>query len=101
MNVIKTTLFLAFLLPGIYAFAQDNQARVFSLQDCIDYAVEHNPSLKIARLERNISSTQVGETRAEGFPQISADMRLSHNFEPQKMRIDPSQFFGGDSTNGN
>lgn len=101
MSVLKTTLFLAFLLPGFHAFAQDNQAINFSLQDCIDYAVEHNPTLKIAGLERNISGTQVGETRAQGLPQINAEVSLSHNFEPQKMRIDPSQFFGPDSTNGN
>lgn len=99
--MLRFLISMAFLLAGIHLNAQDNETTAFSLQDCIDYALEHNPSLRISGLERNISKTQVGETRAQGLPQINVEGRLSHNFEEQKMIIDPSKIFGGDSTGGN
>lgn len=99
MRIFKLSSLLFLLFTGV-AWAQESQRFRFSLEECVEYALHHNPSVKISDLERNIAKAQVGETRAEGLPQINFEAQLGHNFEPQKMIIDPAEFPGAGGNPG-
>ena len=79
MRVLPFLLLL--LLTSYLAKAQQPQA--FSLEDCINYAVENNETLEIARLENEISVTQINETLARGLPQVDGSIGLTRNFDIQ------------------
>ncbi len=55
----------------------------FDLDQCIEYAIENNPQLKIAELEVDISKASVGEYRSIGLPQINGDINFTHNLAIQ------------------
>ncbi|MEQ9298297.1 MAG: TolC family protein [Cyclobacteriaceae bacterium] len=59
------------------------EARTFNLEQCIEYAVENNPQLKIAELEVDISKASVGEYRSIGLPQITGDINFTQNLAIQ------------------
>jgi len=72
-------LFLILLLTtaGIGAFAQQTApqpgaAHNFSLQDCINYAYQHQDTVKNAALDIKSAEYKVKETTGIGLPQISA-----------------------------
>ena len=63
------------------ALAQDKAApSVYTLQQCIDYANEHNPNLKNAKASVEASEARVGEIIATGLPQISGNADLGDNY---------------------
>jgi len=57
----------------------DNNSYLFSLQDCINYALENNQNVEIASIEADISAARVGETRSEGLPQINGLVEFRNN----------------------
>jgi outer membrane protein TolC len=63
-------------------FAQENAAApaVFTLQQCIDYANEHNPNLKNAKASVEASEAKVGEIIATGLPQVTGFADLGDNY---------------------
>ena len=63
-----------------------------SLEECISYALENNEQLRIASLEKDRAKAVVGETRAEGLPQVDINGGLNYNYEVQKSLIDLSNF---------
>lgn len=67
--------------------SQNNPTRTFTLEECIQYALENNTLVKNARLDEKIADGRVKETRGIGFPQIDATVGLTHN---QKL----PRFFG-------
>ncbi len=76
---VKTLLlFSALALQG--SFAQTP----YSLQQAIDYALQNNTSIKNAQLDIQNANARIGETRAIGLPQVSAQVQLQHNFRIQQ-----------------
>lgn len=63
----------------------------FSLQECINYAQENNRDIINAALEKRISKFEIGETRAEGLPQINANIQVDDNIQVPKSFI-PARF---------
>ena len=53
----------------------------FDLDECIQYALEHNENIKNTNLSMVSAKARVGETLADGLPQIDGAIDLSHNFE--------------------
>ncbi len=80
MRVIGTL--IAALIFTNLSFAQDS-TDAWTVQQCIAYAKEHNQQLKVADLEREIATGQIGETRAIGLPQINANAGFQHNINIQ------------------
>ncbi|MBC6409572.1 MAG: TolC family protein [Ekhidna sp.] len=78
MRRLLTILLSVFWLTGT---AQESIG--MSLDDCIKYAIEHNEQLEIARLENDISETQIKETLAGGFPEIDGSIEGTRNFSIQ------------------
>ena len=58
-----------------------NETYQFSVEECIQYAWEHNRTLKNARFDEYIAQKEVGEILATGLPQISVTGDLASNFK--------------------
>lgn len=74
------------LVLGVVSTAQyvsAQESRSFNLEQCIEYAIENNPQLKIAELEVDISKASVGEYRSIGLPQINGDINFTQNLAIQ------------------
>lgn len=67
--------------------AQENFS--FSLQECIDYALEYNQNVKNAAFEKEIADTQVKETTGLGLPQVNISSGLNYNYEIQQVFLPP------------
>ncbi len=69
----------ALMITGV-AFGQDQPAgQAFTLQQCIDYALENSVSAKNIKLDELIAESKVKETVGIGLPQITANATLMHN----------------------
>jgi outer membrane protein TolC len=98
LNIFTTFIVGFLLIPQInFAQGQDklNFTQALTLEECIQFGLENNQNLQAVRLNEQIAETQVGETRAQGLPQISASAGLDNNFNLQEQLIDVSQFQQG------
>ena len=69
-----------------------------SLEMCLDYAFKNNVNVDNAELEQRIARTDVGVTKSQGLPQISADASYDNNFSIQTQFL-PAVFFADDPNN--
>ncbi|UII23529.1 TolC family protein [Fulvivirga ligni] len=83
---------LGFLLLAGTLRAQEAVPSTFTLQQCIDYALEHNQDILNKAIDKEIAETQVRETLSEGLPQVSIGAGVNYNFERQKSLLDASTF---------
>jgi outer membrane protein TolC len=88
----KNLLLLIFMLTSVM-FSQEN-IQSFSLQQAIDYALEHNRTAKNALRDIEAAKKLKWETISTGLPQISASIDYQ-NFLKQQVSLIPAEFFGG------
>lgn len=88
----KKLLILLFLCTTL-VFSQEKTLS-FSLQQAIDYALEHNRTAKNAQRDIDAAIQQKWETISTGLPQISASIDYQ-NFLKQQVSLIPAEFFGG------
>jgi outer membrane protein TolC len=88
----KSVIFLLFLTGLLFSI--DNQAQVWTLQQCLDSAQRQNKSLLIARNNMEIGQQKVQEAKANLIPKlaVNADYRYYINLPYQFM---PQSAFGG------
>jgi outer membrane protein TolC len=95
---MKTQLYtlLFFLLGVIPAYTQSRKDSifVFSLKQSIDYALEHQGNMLIAKNEISKAGAKVREITGIGLPQISGFGDVRDYFELPTTLI-PAQFFNG------
>jgi outer membrane protein TolC len=63
----------------LWGMAQTNDSVLFSLDDCIKYAMENTVDVKNSRVDEQIAEAKVKETIGIGLPQIDANVNLTHN----------------------
>ena len=85
-NYLKLGLLIFFLSLSPLLRAQENGAQ-FTLNQCIDYALEHNQELLNKDLDKKIARHKKQETIAIGLPQINAQAKLDYNYQIQKIAI--------------
>ncbi|MBL7834131.1 MAG: TolC family protein [Cyclobacteriaceae bacterium] len=64
------------------AVAQDqpvSSGQTFTLQQCIDYALENSITARNAKLDEEIAQAKVKETVGVGLPQVNGTVSLTHN----------------------
>jgi outer membrane protein len=88
----RVYLTLTTILIAAAAIAQQNppasaSAQTFTLEQCIQYALENSTNVKNATIDERIADAKVKETRGIGLPQVDASVGLQHN---QKL----PRFFG-------
>lgn len=60
----------------------------YSLKQAIDYALVNNVNVKNAQSDTKSANARVGEIRAVGLPQISAQAQLLHNIKIQNVILE-------------
>lgn len=75
--------FLLILSPYIYGQNSNanNHSEFLTLQQCIDYAMVHQPGLNQAQINVSIAKTTNAINLSGWFPQVSASGSLTHYFE--------------------
>ena len=75
---------IVLLLPYL-TYAQQNQADSLltqaTLENCIHYAIQHNPDIKYAKVNEAIIDATLKSKLADWFPQLTANYNLQHNFQ--------------------
>lgn len=87
-SIKRVSALLLMLLTTVSVSAQE----LFSLEEAIKYALENNENVKIARVNTSDAESQVGETRADGLPQINARFGYTNNPTLQSSILDISRF---------
>ncbi|WP_100610271.1 TolC family protein [Confluentibacter lentus] len=91
---MKQKLILIFsLLISAVIIAQENPQN-FSLEEAINYGLEHNRTVKNAALDIQAAEKQKWETIATGLPQISGNASYQ-DFLKLQTQVVPAQAFGG------
>lgn len=73
------TLFFILAGPSLVRAQSVPADSTFTLQEAIDYAMEHNQELMNANLEREKAARNVKEVMSDGLPQINGNIDLSYN----------------------
>ena len=76
-------LFLLALIPGQTILGQATKLR-YTLEECLEYGYENQSNVQNANLERAYATAQIGETRADGLPQVNGYAEYSNYFNIQK-----------------
>ncbi|WP_276498666.1 TolC family protein [Pontibacter litorisediminis] len=89
---ISLLLAILTLCGGSFAQGQQQEPMRLSLQESIEYAMQHRASLQATRNEERSAKAKVGEIRAMGLPQINAALETGDNFVQQQSFL-PAEFF--------
>jgi len=88
---------LTALFFSAVAWAQQEQSASFTLEQCIQYALDNSIAAKNADLDKQIAKAKVNETVGIGLPQISGSASIVHNQKLQRFfaYYPTAQAFGG------
>lgn len=93
---MKVKLTLLLLMTTTWLTAQESSgSQRFTLEQCIDYALENNINAKNARIDEQIAQAKVKETVGIGLPQISGTVTAQQS--PTQQRFFTQYFAGGQS----
>lgn len=93
-NKLLTTGLL--LLSLTAARAQDTtRTYSFNLEECIEYAFEHQYTVKNAELDVEMAESEVKETIGMGLPQVNGNVNFQDYLKLPTQLI-PGEFFGGE-----
>ncbi|WP_338763104.1 TolC family protein [Bernardetia sp. ABR2-2B] len=98
-----SVLFLSFLSVNELK-AQENTTSTkdlenYTLEQCIEYAIENRVEIKNAQLDNQIAKARVGEVRATGLPQVNASLNLINNYKVP-VNFLPAQFVNPQAPEG-
>ena len=68
------------------------EATPLSLKMCMDYAINHNVSIKNSKIDVLIQQAQNNQTLSAAYPHISGKMEVDDFLAPQKQFVDASSF---------
>jgi outer membrane protein len=87
-------LLMIMMLP-LLSMAQQNQpTQSFTLEQCIQYALENSTDVKNATLDQRIADARVKETRGIGLPQISGSATAQHYENLPRMFMTKKSVYG-------
>jgi outer membrane protein len=95
------TFLIGLFISGV-ALAQQSQGTSFTLDQCIQFALENSISAKNAELDQRIAKARVKETVGIGLPQVSGSASLVHNQKLQRFfaTYETAQGFAGKNEDG-
>lgn len=73
-----------FLFPSMLIAQQRDRDSVIqqaTLDNCVHYAIAHNPALKNARLNEDITDAEIKIRLADWYPQVNFNYGYQHNFQ--------------------
>jgi outer membrane protein TolC len=76
----RISLILALMISAAATYGQQNSnGQSFTLDQCIEYAMQNSPTIKNASIDERIADARVKETRGIGLPQVDASVGIQHN----------------------
>ncbi len=87
---MKKTIILALLLALIHP-SRAQETPTFTLEDAVNYAIEHNLEVKNARYNIEDADQQIIERRAVGIPSLNGAVNFQHYFDVPTSVL-PEQF---------
>jgi outer membrane protein len=84
------------LLLATMSYGQTSEPTRLSLQDCMDYAMKHNYTVRNAQLDILIQAAQNKQTAALAYPSISGKYEFNHFPRVQQQFINGRSFGFGD-----
>ncbi len=88
---IRTLIAVLFVGSTAISYGQDSTSK-FTLQQCVDYAIENHENIKKAQIDILISNKKIIETRAAGLPQLSGKVEYTGNLKPMSQFIPANAF---------
>jgi outer membrane protein TolC len=52
-----------------------------TLENCVQYALQHNPDIQNAKIDQQITETQIQSKLADWYPQVNFTYNLQHNIQ--------------------
>ncbi|MEP6948509.1 MAG: TolC family protein [Ginsengibacter sp.] len=99
-KLIPVALFFPSLLTAQQS-EKDSLIQQATLANCVHYAITHNPDLKNARLDEDITEAAIKIRLADWFPQVNLNYILQHNFQLPTANFNGSVIHtGSDNTSG-
>ena len=101
IKLLFTSLLLLISLPGNAGISGSAPAQSatgimrISLQQAVDYAVEHSTGMRTAKTDVEIAGRRIREITASGLPQVDASAGYQYYFEIPTSLV-PAEFFGGE-----
>ena len=77
----------------ITSVAHAQNVTKLSMQDCMDYALKHNYTIKNTQLDVLIQKAQIGQVLSAAYPHINGKVELDDYLNPQQSIID-GKYFG-------
>lgn len=72
-----------------------------SIDDCIRYAIDHQPRVRQALIDEEITRSEIKSRLADWYPQVNFNYNLQHNFQRQTSVFNGvAQQIGTDNTSG-
>lgn len=93
---MKKKIVLAGLMLGLWGPLQAQSPtpdREMSLEECIEYALQHNEDIAKAAYDEEIGRNQIKEVKSQGLPQINATGKLEY-YPSLPTQILPGAMFG-------
>lgn len=97
MKTIRLTLLAFAFIPSfaeLHAQQIDTGSYSYSVQQCVDFALQHNTNMQNAILDQEAAGYKVKEIVGSGFPQINSSAQVQDYLEIPTSLI-PGEIFGG------
>lgn len=80
-QILTMRLFLLSTLALVFSFgASQAQEKKWSIQECIDYALENNLELKRSNVGLDISEARLDQSQKSAYPILNSNMSHAYNF---------------------
>src|ERR1043165_6236748 len=89
MKIYLSLIFLVAAVSVAQAQTSDSLLPSASLQNCVQYAIKHQPLIQQSLLDEEITEKQIRIKLADWYPQLNFNYNYQHNFQLQ------STVFGG------
>jgi outer membrane protein len=91
------TIFI-FLIP-LHQISGQDSTDVWTIQACINYALQHNIQIRKAVLSNEINYVNIQKTKAERFPSVSASVSQNYNWNRSLANNEYDNFAGSNTSN--
>ncbi|MCS6904804.1 MAG: TolC family protein [Bacteroidia bacterium] len=92
--ILSITVFFTYFFIYYLSFCQSSSPLSYSLRECIDYAITHQPEILNAQIDELSSYQKVREYVSTGLPQLNASLEFN-DFIKIPTTLIPAEFIGG------
>ena len=89
VSLLRITTLLT--LVGLLGSRPVSAQTAYTLQEAVDYAIKSNLNIKNSQLDAKSAEARIGEIRAAGLPQVTAQFGFNYNAIIQRVFL-PAQF---------